>query len=298
MKLSNRIRAWLELLRAPNLLTVPGDPLAGFLLSGGAGEHGITHAIPVALSSMCFYCFGLIMNDVADAEVDRAERPSRPIPSGRISLVAAKLASVFFLVWGLAMAWLTSQEAGVVASALAGAVVAYNVLLKNRPLSGPVSMGACRGLSLMLGAAAGGGVNHQVAIAIIGVTLYVAAFSVIARQETRKTVFGVQRWLPAAVLIILFSILLTYAHRSGYESLLLIKSAVPAVLAVALAILCGRRLVCSSDVPGVIGGYIANMMLVQAGLCTFAGIVGLEVGALIACMVPVFLLLSLRFYSS
>lgn len=293
-----RLRAWLELLRAPNLFTVPGDPLAGYLLSGGVAVNGYFHVVPVALSSLCLYCFGLIMNDLADAEADRQERPNRPIPSGRISVASGKIVSVFFLVWGLAMAWLTGRDAGIVATALVGAVTSYNVVLKKRPLAGPVSMGACRGLSMMMGAAAGGGVDHRVALAVAGLTLYVAAFTSIARFEMKKVVFGARRWFPGVVLLVMFAVLFGDYSRGLGDAWLAVKAGVPAVLSIGLAVMCGRRLVQAKDVPGVIGGFIANMMLVQASICAMSGEAGQMAAALVACMVPLFFVSSLKFYSS
>ena len=35
-----------------------------------------------------FYTAGMILNDVADLEVDRRERPERPLPSGAVSRTA------------------------------------------------------------------------------------------------------------------------------------------------------------------------------------------------------------------
>ncbi len=298
MKLSEKIHAWLEIVRAPNLFTVPGDPLAGFLLSGGVGVYGVFHVLPIVLSSLCFYCFGLIMNDIADVKIDRNERPNRPIPSGRISLPAAKIASVFLMGWGLAMAWLTGTDAGIVASALAFAVVAYNMLLKDRPIAGPVSMGSCRGLSVMMGAAAGGGVDHRVALAIGGLTLYIAAVTSIARLEMKNVLFGAKRWLPAFVLLAMFASLF-WISRAGFTDVtLVLKPALPALLSVGLAIMCGRRLRRTKDVPGVIGGFIANMMLVQSCVCVLSGVAGQMVGALVACMVPLFVVSAMKFYSS
>lgn len=298
MTLVKRIRAWLELLRAPNLMTVPGDPIAGFLLSGGAAVSGLTHVMPVMLSSVCLYSFGLIMNDLADVETDRRERPMRPLPSGRISLSAGRLAAVFFLVWGLTMAWMTGRDTGIVAVALALAIVCYNVLLKNRPVSGPLSMGSCRGLSMMMGAAAGGGVDLRVALGIAGLTLYVAGFSAIAQGEMKRTSVGMRRWLPAFILVVMFTSLFAVSSGAVLEKSLLIKAAFPAMLAIALAVLCGKRAKCGADIPGVIGGFIANLMLVQAALCTLSGVAGQVAGAIIACMIPVFLLLSIKFYNS
>lgn len=298
MTAGGRLRAWMELLRAPNLMTVPGDPIAGFLLSGGAAASGMVHVLPVALASVCFYIFGLIMNDLADVETDRRERPLRPLPSGRISLTAGRAAAVFFLVWGLAVAWMTGRDTGIVALALAAAIVCYNVLLKNRPVSGPVSMGACRGLSMMMGAAAGGGVDMRVALGIGGLTLYIAGFSSIAQGEMNLASVGKRRWLPAVFLAAMFAGQFAVSAGGMLDTSLLIKAMLPALLAVGLALLCGKRARNSSDIPGVIGGFIANLMLVQAALCTLSGVTGQVAGAVIACMIPVFLILSIKFYSS
>src|SRR5690242_3666498 len=76
----NPIRTWLQLFRAPNLLTVPGDPLAGYLLASfGSVDDKLSLAIGASLS---FYAGGLLLNDLADLPEDRRERPNRPLPSG------------------------------------------------------------------------------------------------------------------------------------------------------------------------------------------------------------------------
>ncbi len=88
MLVSDRARAWLELLRPPNLFTVPGDVVAGWFLAGGSGAKAGTVAA-LAASSLCIYSAGLVINDLADVETDRRERPGRPIASGRVSPRAA-----------------------------------------------------------------------------------------------------------------------------------------------------------------------------------------------------------------
>ena len=75
-----RLKTWLQLVRAPNLFTVPGDPLAGYLLTSlGVLDLRVIYAM---VASLCFYVAGLLMNDLCDLEEDRKERPERPLPSG------------------------------------------------------------------------------------------------------------------------------------------------------------------------------------------------------------------------
>src|SRR5438874_1337202 len=94
-------RAWLQLFRAPNLFTVPGDPVAGYLL---VVRGSFTGAVFAAIgASLCFYCAGLVLNDIADIEEDRRDRPMRPLPSGAIDLRTAHIVGASLLAGGLAI---------------------------------------------------------------------------------------------------------------------------------------------------------------------------------------------------
>src|SRR5438067_12984617 len=93
-------RAWLQLLRLPNLFTVPGDPLAGFLLAWDGKRELSFLALAIAVS-LCFYGAGLLWNDLADRAVDRAERPQRPLPSGAVKTRSVWIVS--FILAGAAL---------------------------------------------------------------------------------------------------------------------------------------------------------------------------------------------------
>src|SRR5262245_6959520 len=83
-KMPGKITAYLQLIRMPNVLTAAADSLAGWLLVGGSlAAPG--RWVPLVLASMVLYASGTALNDVFDLEVDRAERPGRPLPSGRAS---------------------------------------------------------------------------------------------------------------------------------------------------------------------------------------------------------------------
>src|SRR5204862_7712842 len=84
---AQRMKAWLQLFRFPNLFTVPGDPLAGFLIATGGRLD--SRALCAVFASLCIYAAGLAMNDLADFAEDLRERPKRPLPSAAISRSAA-----------------------------------------------------------------------------------------------------------------------------------------------------------------------------------------------------------------
>jgi hypothetical protein len=140
------VRAYIELVRAPAALSVLGDTVAG-AAAAGIPLRGRRLALPLA--SVAIYWSGMALNDWSDRELDAVERPERPIPSGRVSPGQALAVAGGLTVAGLALA----AYAGAlrVALPLAGAVWAYDLVLKSTP-AGPVGMAACRGLDVMLGA--------------------------------------------------------------------------------------------------------------------------------------------------
>jgi 4-hydroxybenzoate polyprenyltransferase len=82
---------------------------------------------------------------------------------------------------------------------VAGAVLAYNFAVKKTP-AGPAMMGACRTLSLLMGAQAGGGVRGVSRAAYPALLLgsYVAGLTILARGETESG--GSAHALPGAAI--------------------------------------------------------------------------------------------------
>jgi 4-hydroxybenzoate polyprenyltransferase len=131
----------------------------------------------------------MALNDIFDRDLDAVERPERPIPSGRIALPAAKRVGWGLLAAGLFCAAVAAAIAGVtrpimVAAPLAALVVGYDAFLKRTPL-GPLAMGGCRALNVLLGMSAapldGWHAMHLVIAAGLGV--YVAGLTWFARNE-------------------------------------------------------------------------------------------------------------------
>jgi UbiA prenyltransferase family len=188
--MTSSLIALLQLIRLPNVLTAAADSLSGWLLGGGAlGEAG--KWAPLALASMVLYAAGMALNDVFDTELDRQERPERPIPSGRVSRSLAGGIGAMGLVVGPLVAWLSGSSASlVVAGVLAAVILAYDAGLKRTAL-GPGVMGACRGLNLLLGLThthALGGPVLWLAAAMYG--LFVCGITWISRSETESGTTG------------------------------------------------------------------------------------------------------------
>ncbi|MEV5436842.1 SCO3242 family prenyltransferase [Streptomyces sp. NPDC052682] len=169
------------MLRLPALFTVPGDALAGAAAAGARPEARTLLAIG---SSLCLYEAGMALNDWADRAEDAAERPHRPLPSGRIRPAAALTVAGALTGAGLTLAARAGRPALAVAAPLAALVWAYDLTLKHTP-AGPLAMAATRGLDLLLGAASTTGrpLEALPCAALLGT--HTLAVTTLSRQETK-----------------------------------------------------------------------------------------------------------------
>lgn len=130
----SKARAWLEIMRISNAPTVLSNAIAGAVLGAITVDFSST-VLPVdsrwivVLAPLLCYLGGMILNDAFDADIDAQERPSRPIPSGRISRRSAFVAGGTLLLAGIGCAVASgSMLATASAVLLAVIVLAYDVI--------------------------------------------------------------------------------------------------------------------------------------------------------------------------
>jgi hypothetical protein len=179
------LKALLSLTRPANLVTAIADVLAGMAIAGYFLVHNPAPA-PVgwlALATVCLYGGGVVFNDVFDAELDAIERPERAIPSGVVSKSTATVLGVVLLIIGIAASFLVNSTAGFLAIGIAVASLVYDRFGKHHDWLGPVNMGLCRGLNLLLGVSI---IPEQVLpwawIGLVPIA-YIAAITMISRGE-------------------------------------------------------------------------------------------------------------------
>ncbi len=194
------LRALLELLRLPNLFTVPGDILLGWYC---VSIHGDFPWFGIG-ASLCLYSAGLLFNDFFDAKVDTLERPMRPIPSGRISRRSVGILASLLMLLGILLA----GKAWPVALVLAALILVYDGGLKKIPFVGILTMGSCRGANILLGSACASGWTLTAFVKFSDYwllpayfTLYIFLVSLIARREAEAN--ARPRLLPLIALNVL-----------------------------------------------------------------------------------------------
>ena len=185
-------RAVAELVRLPAVLSVPGDVLVGAAASGQVRD--VPRAAGLAAASSCLYLAGMALNDYADREVDVVERPSRPIPSGRVTpgFALGLAGGLTAASAGLAVASDGARALKVLAP-LAGTVWAYDLALKETPAA-VTGMSACRALDVLMGSGAHGARAALPAAAVVGA--HIGVTTTVSRSEVQ----GASPRLPRAAL--------------------------------------------------------------------------------------------------
>ena len=179
--LIRQLRTLLILGRVPNLPTVWSNCFAGWWLGGG-GNFG---KLPLLLfGASALFTGGMFLNDAFDAEFDRQRHPSRPIPSGAISLAAVWRWSFALLGLGAISLAVLGKTTGVLTLALLACIIIYSATHKAVTAS-PWLMGLCRfWIYVIAGSTGVWGVNGAPIWCGAALAIYVAGLSSVARRKS------------------------------------------------------------------------------------------------------------------
>ena len=148
------INPYVMLIRPANIVTAISDILAGSAIAGYFIElytPYISKLILLLLSTSCLYAGGIVFNDIFDINIDRSERPERPLPNGEISLKNAQIFGITLFISGILFSFLVQFQSGIIAFLTSLMALFYDRYTKDYLIVGSLNMGFCRGLNLMLG---------------------------------------------------------------------------------------------------------------------------------------------------
>lgn len=215
---SQSIWAYLQLMRPANILTAWADILAGYavggIISSNLGIDTLTSLGWLLLSTSGLYGGGIVFNDVFDLELDRVERPERPLPSGRASLTGAKLLGAVLLLIGVLAAIQVSLISAGLAGAIAVSALVYDSLGKHQGLLGPLNMGLCRGGNLLLGISVAPAMVKELWFLIFIPIVYIAAVTAISQGEVE----GGKRQTGVLAIILVLLVLTGVFGLEGLEN--------------------------------------------------------------------------------
>ncbi len=190
-------------MRPANIVTAISDILAGIIIAGfplyfESNGYFLWPVLLLILSTIGLYGGGVVFNDVFDAEIDKIERPERPIPSGIVSKKTAIVFALFLFVMAIASASFVHKEGlfslpAILAIIIAALALVYDKWGKHQEFLGPVNMGLCRGLNLLLGMSIVPATISQYGWLGIFPVIYIGAITMISRDEVhggkKKTLF-------------------------------------------------------------------------------------------------------------
>lgn len=207
---SQRLKEYLQLIRLPNVFTTPSNILAGYfaaVTTTAAAEADGVHLIALMVSSGLLYIAGIVLNDYFDIEIDKKERPSRPLPSGKISKGYALTIAIVALLIANIIALVVGPISLAISLALTLLIIAYDYQLKYTVL-GPFAMGGTRSLNVIFGASPVLLYIDNHSVAIVGVAaaslfFYVSSITILSKKEVGK-----ERPNSTLVILIVFGVIL------------------------------------------------------------------------------------------
>lgn len=281
-------------MRPANIVTSVADILAGIAIAIAPGSLAETTWLPallLCLSTACLYGGGIVFNDVFDVETDKIERPERAIPSGRVSLPEASVLGILLLSAGILLAFLVSAPSGMLAAAIALCALLYDKFGKHHPFFGPLNMGMCRGLNLLLGVSIiPDALNHWSMLALVPV-VYIFSITLTSRGEVhggKKSNLYIAAFLYAVV--IAFISYFSYINNRLLWSLLFI---LPFSWMIFKPLLIAIREPIGKNIGNAVKAGVISLILMDASWsATFSSLI---FALMIACLLPLSMWLSKTF---
>jgi 4-hydroxybenzoate polyprenyltransferase len=321
---------WLKLVRVTGLVTILTNIIAAMVTAvyGNEGldlgwllkplyQGGLGHIVWLLLASALLYLAGMLWNDLADVGRDRVLHPRRPLPSGRINLGTAYFVGVLLAVGALISAAMVDVHAFHAAGVVLSLIMLYNLVTKDIPWIGSLTMAAVRlshalfallllgtdylSLALLGHGAPGHGtlLTYPVLLGcyIFGVTL-VSELESRAGRRIELLIGGAMMFGP----VLAAGWLLAHAHWIGHLSG---RDSALHVVGIGLAAVMGAVLFClllwriwrpwlaaarsgrSEQVGPVVGAALGGIIFLDALVATSAHPLG---GLVILLLLPIFLL--------
>ena len=148
--------AYLELARPLNgIIAFITAWLGGMFANQGIMENLVDiRLLLVSISALVLLSAGNAINDYCDYNIDRINRPRRPLPSGRIRRTNALIFAISLAAIGIYLGTLINRNATGIAILVFVALVGYAFWLKRTPFAGNLVVSGLTGLTFIAGGVA------------------------------------------------------------------------------------------------------------------------------------------------
>jgi 4-hydroxybenzoate polyprenyltransferase len=141
-------------------------------------------------SSSLLYLAGIVFNDYFDIEIDKKERLTRPLPSGKITKRKALTIAISSMIAANVITLVINWTSFIIAIILTTIIIAYDYGLKHNNITGPIIMGLARSINVILGASPALSTlllsvtaSKMLLFIAISLFLYVVAISILSKKE-------------------------------------------------------------------------------------------------------------------
>jgi geranylgeranylglycerol-phosphate geranylgeranyltransferase len=147
------MKPYITLMRPVNFLITAASIYVSCLLAGGTEAQFIAMLF-ASLGGACIGAGGMVINDFFDIEIDRINKPERPLPSGTISKFDALMFYGGISGIGLIMSAYSTRTAFIIAFVAVPVIFLYSQRFKSTPLLGNLLVGTLTGTAFIFGGAA------------------------------------------------------------------------------------------------------------------------------------------------
>jgi geranylgeranylglycerol-phosphate geranylgeranyltransferase len=152
---ADKVSGFFEIARIPNCIMMGFAVIVGEFMTLGRAISAYP-AMVGFLVGFSLVAGSMATNDILDAEIDRINSPSRPIPSGRVSKTGAAALAVITLAVGLSLAFALSAVNFLIAILAVSLMLYYNTSGKKTGLPGNAAVSANLAIPFIFGGAVGG----------------------------------------------------------------------------------------------------------------------------------------------
>ena len=158
-QLGHRLLALFFFLRPQIALQATVYVLLSVYLSGAQVPLLRAETLIAGLVVALTVAFGFVINDCVDCALDRATKPTRPLPSGAVTLGAARGLGLLTATLVLVSANFVSEPLRLIAWLNLGLTAAYSLWLKRTVLWGNLAIALLNSSLILFGALAGAGLS-------------------------------------------------------------------------------------------------------------------------------------------
>jgi len=293
------IKDYLVLVRLPNLFTLPSNILVGMatVSSLAFSLTSLSQFLLLVTISVLLYCVGIVLNDLYDFDIDKKERPNRPLPSGKISRRSAIVLVAIFSTIALILSLQVSFSTLVISSILFSVIFGYDKYLKNTH-AGPFTIASARVMNILLGTSVSlRSVDSYSQIVTLTFVLiitfvYVSLIGFISRYEVHGFSDNTKLLLPAAIVATVISSIILFSLMGFFklESLITL-SLFSFIMIISFSRIYRRD---SGRTQQIVQNMIMSIIVLDSTFLT--GIIGIELGLVVLTLMAPLLVLANKMY--